>query len=393
MRRKIKKSLRQILMFLSGVLFISALFLLYYEIKYPDTKEEKVPVYSYIIKPDVKYAVFLKPNILYEEKSLGENQIYFTAYVDYIETEWNYEFNGERPALITGDYEITAVLEGYTEIEKQPIVIWSKKFPIKEKVNLEAKESYFTIKESFPVNLEEYRQFASKVMEETKVNTSDRLSIFMNVNLKVETDKGVIEEKASPSLTIPLNGTYFTITKNQAEGKTGSLDETRTVEIPADQRIITICGIGLGLSFIALLYLLFFTCGVETDLLIKNLNRIFRNHGSRLVALNNEMSVSYDNHCKVRSFDDLVRIADEIDKPIMYEYSSDYKEITQFYVFDSNWMYIFDLSEAIEISNKESSKEENANLMEDISKIIEGKSWSKVPRTVERKENTKDLNL
>lgn len=50
---------------------------------------------------------------------------------------------------------------------------------------------------------------------------------------------------------------------------------------------------------------------------------------------------------RAKSIDDLVRIADEIGKPIMYKYSPDYKEIDKFYIINGDEVYILDLNEAL----------------------------------------------
>ena len=89
------------------------------------------------------------------------------------------------------------------------------------------------------------------------------------------------------------------------------------------------------------------TVGTEKDNFTKSLNKIFKKHGSRLVALNSSIPESFKDYNNVKAIDDLVRIADEIGKPIMYKYSAAPKEITQFYVWDENQLFIFDLNEAI----------------------------------------------
>ena len=41
--------------------------------------------------------------------------------------------------------------------------------------------------------------------------------------------------------------------------------------------------------------------------------------------------------------DDLVRIADEIGRPILYMYSYDYRDINRFYVIGQDEIYVLDL--------------------------------------------------
>ena len=45
----------------------------------------------------------------------------------------------------------------------------------------------------------------------------------------------------------------------------------------------------------------------------------------------------------VKSIEDLVKISDDIEKPILYRYRVDYKEINKFYVIHDDNNFVFDL--------------------------------------------------
>lgn len=106
-------------------------------------------------------------------------------------------------------------------------------------------------------------------------------------------------------------------------------------------------GIGIAILLLALLGLIFGTQKAEVDPIVKELKKIFKNHGTRLVALDSDTIAPDEHLSKVHSIDDLVRISDELGKPIVYKHSNDYKENTRFWVFDENRYYVFDLKESI----------------------------------------------
>lgn len=373
----------KIILIVINVIFIGVIsFMLYKDIKYPGVKEEKISLYSYSNKANINYEVFLKSNILYDGESIDEGNIYITEFVDYINTNFNYRFSGDSPADIKGDYEIIAEIEGFTGEKETYKTIWKKGFVLLPKTSFDTKDKAFSIKENVQVKLEPYNNFAKQVIKDAKISSKVKLTVYTNVNLKAKTDKGLIEEKMSPTMTFLLNTGFFEITGNLTEEKPGSIDEKKQVQLPVNQANIRIYSSIIGVLLITLIFLVLFTKIAIKDPFEKKLKRIFKNHGDRMVALNSEVAVTCENHSVVKSIDDLVRIADEIGKPIMYKHSLDYKEISKFYINDEAQMYIFDLSkmlinENLDDEKKDKSQEDVHKLKKTISEIKASKSQKK----------------
>ena len=110
------------------------------------------------------------------------------------------------------------------------------------------------------------------------------------------------------------------------------MEEAVRVRVPVDYgKVYTLTG-GSVLLILSLLFLLFFTRGTEPDAHEKLLNQIFKKHGDRMVALISEVSRSYEFQYEVKSIEDLVRISDEVEKPVLYQYQDDRNGICRFYV-------------------------------------------------------------
>ena len=165
----------------------------------------------------------------------------------------------------------------------------------------------------------------------------------MNVNLNVNINKKYAEEFISPDLVIPLDVAMFEITGNNIEDNPGAIEETIQVKLPANKSLILTYGIILAVLITSLIILIFFTERLsDKSLLERELDKIFKKHGDRLVALNSNINVK--NPMVVKSIEDLVRVSDEAGKPVLYRYSDDYNEINKFYVTDENETFVLDLS-------------------------------------------------
>lgn len=357
MKLNINRSLKKALIIITILLICAISFLLYNQIKYPGSKEEKVVLYNYNNKANINYKVFLKPNILYSDTSIGEGNTYITEFVDHIDAVFNYEFKGERIADIKGDYEVIASVEGYTAEKESEKTIWKKDFVLLSKTSFDINDKTISIKKDIPIKFQDYQAYAKKVIQDSKVSSQVKLSVFMNINLNTTTDKGIIKETISPSMVMPLNVNYFEIKGDLSKEKPDAIKATNNSQVAVNIKTVLCYSVILVVLIIALVYLIFFTSVITVDdPLAKKLNKIFKEHGDRLVALNSEVSINYENYNKVKSIDDLVRIADEIGKPIMYKFSSDYNDITEFYVIDNTQMYIFKLEDILSELNVEKCK-------------------------------------
>lgn len=326
------------------------LFFIYGQANNIELKEEQISVFSYHNKSDVSYKVFLKPNLLFDEESLGEDQIYFTEFIDYISTDFNYEYNGERAADIAGDYEVIAVVEGYTGDGEKSTTVWKKKFDILEKKNFNIEGNEILLAENVTLRIGQYNDFAQEVIESSKVNVSTKLSLLMNINLMVTTDKGIIEEKLSPAIVIPLEQAQFKIQKDQVQEKYGNIEDTIYVQETMNKSKIILYCLILGILIIGLIFIMFYTRNAPPKSeMEKVLSKIFKNHGNRLVTIIDEMENIPGISYKVKSFDDLIRISDEIERPIMYQYSETDNKITRFFIANESSNYIFELIEFKEV--------------------------------------------
>ena len=347
MKIKINKNLKMVVISLLTLLVLGSSFLLYKELNNPKFEEHTNPIYSYSNKSTIDYRVFLKPNNLYDKNYLEEGLLYISEYVDYIKADFNYEFHGERDASISGDYNIIARIQAYMGEDEKRITIWEKDFPLMNK-NFKTEERIISINENINIGLDEYVDFVTEINESSKINSQTALILMMNVNLKGDTDKGPIEETVLSNLYIPINTPMFQIDGENYIEKDDAIVETTNVAIPIDRNKMILFGAIIGISILILVYLIFFaSIAAVKDPFDKELSRIFKKYGDRLVALNNHKDLSNPNY--IKSIEDLIKISDEINQPIFYRYSEDYKEMDKFYMIHGDILYVLDLSELLQV--------------------------------------------
>lgn len=360
MKFKIKKKIRMGLISILVILIALISYLLFNEINNPGVEEQEKSIYEYSNKATANYKVHLKPNNLYKGTTMEEGQMYITEFVDQISTNFNYNLTGESPAEITGKYSVSAQVSGFINEGEKKINVWVKDFPLIVNKNIISSDGTLTIKENIKLNLNEYNTFVTEIKEASKLTVQSVLTLKMDVEVKGTTEKGTFEEMVSPNLTIPLNVSMFEISGNSNVDNPGSIDETIMVQLPVDKKQVILYGVILGILCVLAIFMLVFTKGITAiDPLEKELKKIIKKHGDRLVALIYDIDVTSNR--SVRSFEDLVRISDEMGKPILYKYNENFREIEKFYVTNEDEIYMFDLKDFLpkdEFDDLESNDEE-----------------------------------
>jgi hypothetical protein len=342
---KLKKNQRIALLASLAIITCSLLYLLIDAIS-PGLRDEKSTLFQCENQAAIAYDVYLHPNLIFSEPILPPDKVIITEYVDYIAATCSYTYTGQDKANLTGYYEVAVLLEGYTGEGENLIPIWNKTFPIQPRMHFEQMDaSHYTINKDVRLNLAQYNNYAVRISEESKVNAEVKMSLLMNIAIQAETSNGKINEHLCPSMVIPLDSSYFIVSGNPIVDKPGILEETKQIPIPVNSSKVFFLIAAISILTIMLILVLVFTKGIEPGPRMKFLKKVFKKHGDRMVALKNIAIDTFELLFEVKSIDDLVRISDEIGKPILYQYEADSNNISSLYVIDGKEMYLLTIND------------------------------------------------
>lgn len=341
---QINKWLRMFILFIFAAILIVMVFFIYKAQKQEKYIDRQVPIFSYNNIAKVNYEVFLLPNDIYSVKSLKEGNTYMANLIDYIDTDFRYEFRGDGPAKVQGKYNVHAVLEGYIQDEKSSKTLWKKDYELLPDTSIGGDNKVVSVQKKMPIDTEKYMEFINSTNKTMGFNCSIKLTFIWNVAVDINTPKGTKNENLSCTMEIPYGQKYFEIKGNLSDNKKGTIDEIKKEISPTYQRNMVLYKMVLGFSVVLLILLLVFTASKEELKPIdKKRNQIFKDHGDRLVAVYNEINDGAKAIIEVLSIDDLIKIADDIGRPVLYKGSIDAKEIYNFYVLDENNAYMLDI--------------------------------------------------
>lgn len=307
--------------------------------------EQKYDAYKYSHNAKINYGVSLLPNNLYTQKNLGEGGIYITELVDSINPKMKYEFSGNQQANIQGKYSITALFEGFIKNDKDK-ALWKRKTILQPEKSFSVNDKKILLASSCNLSLKNYNEMVKNINDLYKFNCTSRLTIIWSITVNANTKSGIVNETLDAAMEIPVNEKYFEIGGNLNNDKKGQITLTRKVLSPYYNEKITTAIIAGVICFLMMIFIIFFTAALpEIDELEKKTRQIFNNYADRLVGINSDMSSVQKEVINVSAIEDLVRIADELGKPILYK--TDDKEINNYLVLDNSTIYMLDIRESL----------------------------------------------
>jgi len=272
------------------------------------------------------YEVSLKPNRLYETdvlsseglpveqppsfpQTLGPGLVYFPKIVDSIEASFSYRFLCDRPiSAQSQEVEITATIEGQ----------WSKSLVVMPKTN---KVGSFNI--SFPIDMQYFTRVIDAIGQETGVSgTSHNITIKADVHTVAQTDVGTINEVFTQTLGAALEKNTLIFGKELSRSQSGSIGGATTPGASQEGRSRTPWIIGLVVALLALGYFgwnqtqlgLAMVSAGEAEAV-----RARKKYRQLMVDVEELPGVKpAETVIPLNSLDDLVRIADDLVKPVLH---------------------------------------------------------------------------
>jgi len=284
-----------------------ACFFAYNAFKTPASYEREVTLCKYEHSASFNYLVYLKPNSLYNETAITGKKFYFTKITDYIYVTFKYAFNIDKPADVYTECDV------FAEISTDK---WSKSYFLNRTIS----DSKLSI--GMPIDLSFYMKEVEKIEKEIGVFSKEaKLRLIYNIYTQAKTEYGEIDERFAPMLTISLGNT-FSISENSTK-KVGSITRKEVFkrEDVVNQRKFSFVAIAL-LSLALVAFLLLTKSKEDVNLKIKKYERWI---------VNIEKTPSGD-FLPVSSFDDLIKVAGELGKPIC-------KKDDVYYVIDTTTVY------------------------------------------------------
>jgi hypothetical protein len=279
------------------------------------------------------YEVYLKENNLYETdvlrseappvvepppeppaspQTLGPGLVYFPNIIDNIEASFSYRFLCDRPiSAQSQEVEITATIESPGQ--------WSKSLVLMPKTS---GEGSFTI--PLALDIQYFKMVIDAIGEETGVRgNSHKIVLKADVHTVAQTDVGTISEVFTQTLGATLEANTLTFDKELSRSQSGTIGGATTSEPGREGRSRTPWIISLVVALLALGYFGWSQTRLGLATLSAgeaNVARARKKYRQMMVDVEGLPEVKpSETVIPLNSLDDLVRIADDLVKPILHQ--------------------------------------------------------------------------
>lgn len=272
---------------------------------------------------------------------LGPGDIIFPQLIDNIEATFSYELKSNQPIRQAAtDVEIDAVLEASK--------LWSRRFPL-----LQTKESG-SFEVSLPLDLDYYLEALETIRAETGASAeSYSLAIIANVHATAMTDYGPINEVFSQTLSTELGSGTLEWQEDFQKAQPGSIQETRTLPNTNRYSGLSVGGVRVLSSALSGFFFLFSALAVVVYVryrppgpssVDKEVERINKKYATRMSFATGRTKLEGERQVSLGSMEDLVKIADELGRPIIHQAPARPQETHTYYILDGLTRYRYLIS-------------------------------------------------
>ena len=292
--------------------------------------------YSVLLKSDSPWgAITIGPPSL-SSAILGPGETIFLNLLDRIDVTFNYRLASDRPLnQVASDVEITAVLEGTG--------LWSKIIPL---VSAE-RSGNFEI--SFTLDLFHYLELLEIIRAETAATAeSYGLTITADVHTVAETDYGQIDEVFSQTLSTVLGGGTLEWSEELVQTQPGSIQKTELLPNTDTYMGLSLAvarNISVAVTSILFLFLVFSVVlyirfkPPELTAIEREVLRVLKRYGNLMVEATVDTPMKGDEIISLDSMEDLIKVADELGKPVIHMSPSTSEEPHAYYILDAATRY------------------------------------------------------
>jgi hypothetical protein len=252
------------------------------------------------------------PTATQPETTVGPEAPVYINLIDQMNGSFSYQFQSDQQVQnLTETVSITAIIAGGN--------LWSKSVVVLPQTS---ENGPFTL--SFPMDINGMNQLLGNIKTETGASgTSDTLTFRVDVTISAQSAYGIITDTFSPSLSTSMDNGSIQWNESLNQSKSGSITASEIVPnnsryIGMSVRTVRIFSIALAclifVIFVLLAYLSFKPAlpKDEGDLVDKKF-------GERMARAKTQTTANGITTVSLDSMEDLVKVADELAKPIISE--------------------------------------------------------------------------
>lgn len=338
-KTRIRKSTKYVYIAIAIVLMIASFFNLLKNISGTNMGTSTKQIYSYTNRFNYDYDVILIPNKYIDgmEKT-DKNIAYVTDLIDNTRLMLNYEYYAQTKSELIYEYEVTGRMQAvYTKDGEEQKILENTEVLLDKTTKTEFANN-FKIEEELTLDLKEKNNLLNEFKQKMGMSIDAVYTITLNINVKTNVEGKEIVSSYSPTIELDLAEKTTKISGENNKEDTQYISKEYKTESKNDFMIIVDI-IGL----VAAVCILRYVTKAKVTNVIRNeyrqeLNRILKLCQDKIVQVSTKPDATTENTVYVKDFGEIVKLSEELFKPILYYFDQD-KEEACFSVMSNQVIY------------------------------------------------------
>ena len=325
---RIRKSTKYFLILLSIILLLFSFIDLTNNIQKNTNKTIKKEIYKYTDKFNYDYKInLIKNKYLTNTDVENKNLAYVTDLIDNIDLNLNYEYLGNKNSNLKYSYSVVGKMQAFYNKNGEEQKIWDKEETLLNEKNGEVSGDKIKVNEHLILDLKDKNELLNDFKQQLGMTIDAKFTIFLKINVLTNVEDKEILDEFMPLLNVNLAEKTTKITGENNTEKTEYI--SKEINIAEGQKVIFIV-LDLLILIIALAILRYALRAAVINQL-KNefkyeLNRILKICQDKIVEISTKPNDENREIVFVKDFGEIVKISEELFKPILYYKEKDSEE-------------------------------------------------------------------
>lgn len=343
---KIRKSTKYTMIISSVVLILFSLVNFAICLQQENMTTATKQIYKYTNKFNYDYKINLITNKYMTNNEIEDkNLAYVTDLIDNIELDLNYDYTGDKNSEIKGTYSIIGKMQAVYTKNGEEQKIWEKEETLLQEKELSSTSNNLNINEKLILDLKDKNDLINSFKQQLGMTIDAKYNIILKINTSTIIEGKEVTNEVKPVLNIDLAEKTTKITGENNTTNTEYI--SKEYKISKESNVVRIIVnsilaiIGIAILRYALRASIAKTIRNEFKL---ELNRILRICQDKIVRVSTKPSDEDIEVVIVKDFGEIVKVSEELFKPILY-YGEKDKEEAWFSVVSGKTTYRYILKE------------------------------------------------
>lgn len=303
-------------------------------------------IYKYTNKFNYDYKINLITNKYMTNNEIEDkNFAYVTDLIDNIELNLNYDYTADKDSEIKSTYSIIGKMQAVYTKNGEEQKIWEKEETLLQEKNLSSTSNNFSINEKLTLDLKDKNDLINSFKQQLGMTIDAKYTVTLRINTSTNIEGKEVTNETKPVINIDLAEKTTKITGENNTTNTEYI--SKEYKISKESNLVRII-FYLILAIIGLVMLIY---ALKADVAntVRNefkleLNRILRICQDKIVKVSTKPSDENVEVVIVKDFGEIVKVSEELFKPILY-YGEKDKEEAWFSVVSGKTTYRYILKE------------------------------------------------